>query len=77
MSKPKKRRTKNLSNEGDVKPEKIPSRNRPKKLRDLGLVSFFTTYHKTMWTAKYNCAFVYDNDLSTAMMMTTSKSEKR
>ena len=32
------------------------------KKRDPGLVSFLTTYHKTMWTAKYNCTFVYEDD---------------
>jgi hypothetical protein len=50
-----------LSNEGDEELEKIPSRKKPKK-RDLGLVSFLATYHKTMWTTKYNCTFVYEDD---------------
>ena len=31
-------------------------------MRDLGLVSFLTTFHKTMWMAKYNFAFVYEDD---------------
>jgi hypothetical protein len=60
-SRPKKRRKKNSSNEGDEEQEKLPSSKKPKK-RDLGPVSFLTTYHKTMWTAKYNCTFVYDDD---------------
>ena len=33
-----------------------------KKKRHPGLVSFLTNYHKTMWTAKNNCTFVYEND---------------
>ena len=38
------------------------SQERNQKKRDPGLISFLTTYHKTMWTAKYNCTFVYDYD---------------
>ena len=33
-----------------------------KKKRDPGLLSFLNTYHKTMWIAKYNCTFVYEDD---------------
>jgi hypothetical protein len=57
-SKPKKRRKKNLSIEEAGEQEKLPSKKKPRK-RDPGLVSFLTTYHKTMWIAKYNCTFVY------------------
>lgn len=60
-SKPKKRRKKNSSNEGGEEQEKLPSRNKPKK-RDPGLISFLNNYHKTMWIAKYNCTFVYEDD---------------
>ena len=60
-SKPKKRRKKNSSNEGGEEQEKLPSRKKQKK-RDPGLISFLNTYHKTMWTAKYNCTFVYADD---------------
>jgi hypothetical protein len=60
-SKPKKRRKKNSSNEGADEQEKLSSRKKPKK-RDPDFVSFLTTYHKTMWTAKYNCTFVYEDD---------------
>ena len=56
-SKPKKRRKKNLSIEEAGEQEKLPSKKKPRK-RDPGLVSFLTTYHKTMWIAKYNCTFV-------------------
>jgi hypothetical protein len=59
--KPKKRQKKKLSNVGDDEPKKIPSRKKPKK-RDPGLISFLTTYHKSMWTTKYNCAFIYEDD---------------
>ena len=59
-SKPKKRRKKNSSNEGGEEQEKLPSRNKPKK-RDPGLISFLNNYHKTMWIAKYNCTFVYED----------------
>jgi hypothetical protein len=48
-------------NEGDEEQEKLPSRKKLKK-RDPGLVSFLTTYHKKMWTAKYNYTFVYVDD---------------
>ena len=60
-SKPKKRRKNNSSNEGDEEQEKLPSRKKPKK-RVPGFLSFLTTYHKTMWTAKYNYTFVYEDD---------------
>ena len=50
-SKPKKRRKKNLSIEEAGEQEKLPSKKKPRK-RDPGLVSFLTTYHKTMWIAK-------------------------
>jgi len=59
-SKPKKRRKKNLSNEEDEEPEKLPSRKTQKG--DPGIVSFFITYHKRMWTTKYKCTFVYEDD---------------
>ncbi len=59
--KPKKRRKKNSQNEGGEEHEKLPSRKKPKK-RDPGLLSFLNTYHKTMWRAKYNCTFVYEDD---------------
>ncbi len=59
--KPKKRRKKNSSNEGGEEQENLSSRKKPKK-RDPGLLSFFNTYHKTMWTTKYNCTFVYEDD---------------
>ena len=57
-SMPKKRRKKNSSNGEGGEQEKLPSKKKPRK-RDPGLVSFLTTYHKTMWIAKYNCTFVY------------------
>jgi hypothetical protein len=38
------------------------SPNERRKKRDPGLVSFLTTYHKTMWTANFNCTFVYEDD---------------
>jgi len=60
-SRPKKGQKKNSTNEGDEEPEKPPSKKKPKK-RNPGLISFFTTYHKTMWIAKYNCTFVYEDD---------------
>ena len=60
-SKPKKRRKKDSSNEVDEESEKLPSRKKPKKI-DPGLVSFLTTYHKTIWIAKHNCTFVYEDD---------------
>jgi len=60
-SKPKKRRKKNLSNEGDEEQEKLPSKKKPKK-RNPGLLSFLNTDHKTMWTAKYKCTFVSEDD---------------
>jgi hypothetical protein len=43
------------------KQRRFPQERNPKK-RDPGLVSFLTTYHKTMWTAKYKCTFVYEDD---------------
>ncbi len=58
---PKKRRKKNSSKEGGEEQEKLPSRKKYKK-RDTSLLSFLNTYHKTMWTAKYNCTFVYEDD---------------
>ena len=39
----------------------IPQEKKPKK-HDSGLLSFLTTYHKTTWTTKYNCTFVYEDD---------------
>ena len=60
-SMPKKRRKKNLSNDEGGEQEKLPTKKKPRK-RDPGLVSFLTTYHKTMWIAKYNCTFVYEED---------------
>ena len=59
--KPKKRRKKNFSKEGGEEHEKLLSRKKAKK-RDPGLLSFLNNYHKTMWTAKYNCIFVYEDD---------------
>ena len=59
--KPKKRRKKNSLNEGDEEQEKLPSRKKPQK-RDPSLLSFLNTYHKTMWIAKYNCTFMYEDD---------------
>ncbi len=50
-----------MSNVGDDEPEKIPSRKKQKNY-DPGLISFLTTYHKTMWTTKYDCAFIYEDD---------------
>ena len=60
-SMPKKRRKQNSSNEEGGEQEKLPSKKKSRK-RDHGLVSFLTTYHKTMWIAKYNCTFVYEED---------------
>jgi len=60
-NKPKKHQKKNLSNEGDEEAKKTLSRKKQNK-RDHGLVAFLTTYHKTMWTANCNCAFVYEED---------------
>ncbi len=57
----KKRRKKNSANEGGEEQEKLPSRKKPKK-RDPCYLSFLNTYHKTMWTAKYKCTFVYEDD---------------
>ena len=59
--KPKKRRKKNSPNEKGEEQEKLPSRKKSKK-RDPGLLSFLNTYHKTMWAAKYNSTFVYEDD---------------
>jgi hypothetical protein len=49
------------NNSGNEEKEKPISKKKEYK-RDPSLISFLTTYHKTMWTAKYNCKFAYEND---------------
>ncbi len=55
--KPAKRMKKNAV---DEETEKLALKKKAKKR---GLISFLTTYHKTLWTAKFNCKFAYENDL--------------
>ena len=60
-SKRQKKTVKKTMEEETVEEGKVISKKKPKK-RDAGLVSFLNTYHKTWWTAKYNCSFAVEND---------------
>ena len=56
-----KRTVKKTMEEETVEEGKVISKKKAKK-RDAGLISFLNTYHKTWWTAKYNCSFAVEND---------------
>ena len=37
-------------------------RSFPKERNKKNAILVLTTYHKTMWTTKYSCTFVYEDD---------------